>query len=102
MAELRYDKYIVFNRERFESLLNNTANSHLENSFYEHAIPDAIVIRRQDKFASPCLLTYAAMITMVGDNHPDKQVREELRIIADYFHVQGMQAGEEGWKLPTP
>lgn len=102
MAELRYDKYIVYKRETFERLLHNTANSHLINQFYEHDIKDAVVIRRQDKFASPCLLTYASMITMVAQNHPVKEIREELQIIADYFHVQGMQAGEEGFKLPTP
>lgn len=102
MAELHHNKYVVFNRQTFERLLNNTANGHLSKVFYELEIPDAIVIRRQDQFASPCLLTYASMIGMVAKSHPDKEVQEELQIISDYFHQQGVLAGEEGFKLPTP
>jgi hypothetical protein len=94
VAELNHDKYIVFNRKEFvESLANNS-------DF--HALEDAVVIRRQDLFASPCLLTYATMITMVAQHHSDEKVKAELQIIADYFHNQGVLAGEEGWKLPTP
>jgi hypothetical protein len=63
-------------------------------------LQDAVVIRRQDKFASPCLLTYAAMISMVATNHGDEEVGKELQKIADYFQEQGELAGEEGWKLP--
>jgi hypothetical protein len=64
------------------------------------ALKDAVVIRRQDKFASPCLLTYAAMIGMVGKEHPDPKVSAELLAIADYFQRQGELAGDEAWKLP--
>jgi hypothetical protein len=42
------------------------------------------------------------MITMVAEHHPSKKTKAELQIIADYFHQQGVLAGEEGWKLPTP
>ena len=64
------------------------------------ALPDAVVIRRQDKFASPCLLTYAAMIGMVGTEHPEPKVRADLLDIADYFQRQGELAGDEAFKLP--
>lgn len=84
------DKYIVFNREEFVHAIE------------PQEIPDAVVIRRQDYFASPCLLTYASMIAMVAQHHQDEKVKAELEIIADYFHEQGILAGEEGFKLPTP
>lgn len=98
MAEIHHDKYIVFNREVLTSILNPD----LLKSLVEDEIKDAVVIRRQDYFASPCLLTYASMISMVAQHHPDEKVKAELEIIADYFHTQGVQAGEEAWKLPTP
>jgi hypothetical protein len=98
VAELHRDKYITFNREQFEKFLESF-NVDL-HEIYE--IKDAVVIRRQDLFASPCLLTYATMITMVAQHHPNQKIRNELQIIADYFHNQGVLAGEEGWKLPTP
>lgn len=91
------DKYLVFKREDLEELLNPGEVGIL----LSHSIPDAVVIRRQDRFASPCLLTYAAMISMVAENHPITNVQMELLAIADYFHHQGVLAGEEGYKLPS-
>ncbi len=91
------EKYIVFKRSDFEK----TIVPNLETRYRGLEIQDAVVIRRQDRFASPCLLTYAAMIGMVAENHPDRIVAEELLMIADYFHHQGVLAGEEGYKLPT-
>jgi hypothetical protein len=99
------NKYIVFNREEFEEFLSESfsfLNKESLKGFDEHEIQDAVIIRRQDYFASPCLLTYASMISMVAQNHPNKKIKSELQIIADYFHEQGMLAGDEAWKLPTP
>jgi hypothetical protein len=99
------NKYIVFNREEFNEFLKETfsfLNPNMFKPLEEHEIKDAVIIRRQDQFASPCLLTYASMITMVAEHHPSKKTKAELQIIADYFHQQGVLAGEEGWKLPTP
>jgi hypothetical protein len=99
------DKYVVFNREAFRKYLHETfsfLNPHMFDGFEELEIPDAVIIRRQDKFASPCLLTYASMIALVAEEHPNKKIKGELQVIADYFHEQGVQAGEEAWKLPTP
>ncbi len=99
------NKYIVFNRSEFNKFLKNTfdfLNPNMFEGLDEIEINDGIVIRRQDQFASPCLLTYATMISMVAQNHPDEKIKAELQIIADYFHNQGVLAGEEGWKLPTP
>ena len=96
------EKYLVFNRQRFLEFLD-TVPAHQEmllDGVNRWQLGDAVVIRRQDKFASPCLLTYAAMIGMVGAEHPDPKTRAELLDIADYFQRQGELAGDEGFKLP--
>ena len=62
-------------------------------------VADAVVIRRQDLFASPCLATYASMIVLVAGNH-DKHRRKVLMAVADYFEDQAQLAADEGWKLP--
>jgi len=106
------EKYIVFKRETLIQLFGELAlprgdvdcapvAEHILERIAEEQLPDAVVIRRQDSFASPCLLTYAAMISMVAEHHPERKVAEELLAIADYFHHQGVLAGEEGYKLPT-
>jgi streptomycin 6-kinase len=66
----------------------------------ERSIKDAVVIRRQDKFASPALATYAACIAMVAMEHPDPKTKAELLAISDYFEDQAQKAAEEGFKLP--
>jgi hypothetical protein len=115
------NKYITFKREQFFEMMGNLglppwtapdgtqvgrdwdcapfAQAAIEAA-QEIEIGDAVVIRRQDHFASPCLLTYASMIGMVGQNHPDEAVRRDLLAISDYFQRQGEMAGDEAFKLP--
>ena len=89
------DKYMVFKRS------DNIAVTDGYVTFATDAeLPDGVVIRRQDLFASPCLATYASMISLVAKNHPDITVSQELLAIADYFEDQAQLAAEEGWKLP--
>lgn len=90
------DKYITFPRDRLILVTDGFVTFRVDDE-----ITDAVVIRRQDTFASPCLFAYSAMIAIVAKNHPDPEVSKELQIIADYFHDQGVLAGEEGYKLPT-
>jgi hypothetical protein len=90
-----HGKYVTFKRDDVIMVTEGFVTFKQESE-----LPDAVVIRRQDKFASPCLLTYAAMISMVAENHPDEIIKVELQLIADYFHQQGIMAGEEGYKLP--
>ena len=97
MDIIDFGKYVVFKRSDFE----RTLTQDLITRYKELELPDAVVIRRQDKFASPCLLTYAAMISMVAESCPDKIQQAELQAIADYFHEMGVLAGDEGYKLPT-
>lgn len=87
-------KYIVFRRDEFLEELAQSA------SFESVVVRDAVVIRRQDLFASPCLATYASMIAMVAKNISDADQAKELMAIADYFEDQARLAAEEGYKLP--
>ena len=89
-------KYITFKRETFYEMLSGLR----PQSFEQFELVDAVVIRRRDKFASPCLATYANMIAMVADNIDDKEVAKDLLGIADYFDRQANLAADEGWKLP--
>jgi hypothetical protein len=88
-------KYAVFKREDLIAVTDGYVTFKTEAE-----LPDAVVIRRQDKFASPCLATYAAMISMVAMEHPNTQIHYELMSIADYFEDQARLAAEEGHKLP--
>lgn len=108
LPEINEEKYITFNREQFLMMIGEWTGKWMRNveiplilsEIEAKEIDDAVVIRRQDRFASPCLLSYAAMIGIVAENYPDEEKYRELQIIADYFHHQGVLAGEEGFKLP--
>jgi hypothetical protein len=119
-----HDKYITFRRQEFQEMMGYLALppwtdggdlvggdldcSVLAAVIGKHIdaaeIKDAVVIRRQDKFASPCLATYAAMIGLVASELPDtgdlQFQKEELMAIADYFEDQARLSAEEAWKLP--
>jgi hypothetical protein len=89
------EKYIVFKRSEFMQTVGG-----LGARYEGLEIPDAVVIRRQDKFASPCLATYASMIALVAQNISDADQGKELMAIADYFEDQAQLAAAEGYKLP--
>lgn len=115
------DKYIVFKRNEFFEMMGYLALPPWEDNgtllgadmdsapqaaailaeVAKHELADAVVIRRQDRFASPCLFTYANMIALVADNIDDKERGKELLRIADYFHDQAVLAADDGYKLPT-
>lgn len=64
-------------------------------------VEDAVVIRRQDKFAPPALDAYANAITMVIEaGNLALPARQRLQQIADYFHDQAAKAWGESRKLP--
>jgi len=89
------DKYITFKRSEFSEWLA-TGVGIVESP----ELRDAVVIRRQDLFASPCLATYANMIALVARHLPDKDQSDDLLAIADYFERQAILAADEGHKLP--
>jgi hypothetical protein len=90
------DKYITFKRAEFQEHLSKAPIK------LPAEVADAVVIRRQDLFASPCLATYASMISLVASREADPDVRVDLMRVADYFEDQAKLAADEGWKLPTP
>jgi len=90
------DKYIVFKRQEFEQNLSGLPKS----VFNAIALPDAVVIRRQDLFASPALHGYANSIGIAIALTDDEVTRKRLQGVADYFHQQGEAASEEAAKLP--
>lgn len=96
MSDDQDSKYITFKREDFERHIYG-----LETPPYtQYELYDAVVIRRQDLFASPCLATYANMIALVAKNISDADQAKQLLLIADYFEHQAQLAAEEGFKLP--
>jgi hypothetical protein len=95
MEHLNEDKYVTFKRKDLISVTDGYVTFPTDAE-----LPDAVVIRRQDLFASPCLATYASMISMVAKSHGDPEVAKELMAIADYFEEEAQLAAEEGWKLP--
>lgn len=93
------EKYVTFNRALLR-LAYEKKGMQFPNFLKTLEIRDAVIIRRQDKFASPCLATYAQMIAMVAENTDHADTAKELMAIADYFDGQAKLAADEGWKLP--
>ena len=95
-------KYVVLRRDKLPegalAILGERDHTYIVVS--DAVVLDAVVIRRQDLFASPCLATYASMIAMVANNITDEEQAKELMAIADYFEDQARLAAEEGFKLP--
>jgi hypothetical protein len=108
LADADDEKYITFNREEFMQWLGEMSTydlremsvaeilSKLENL----SLADAVVIRRQDYFASPALAGYAASIGVTLHMVEDPKTRAQLMAVADYFQRQSELAADEGWKLP--
>jgi len=89
------DKYATFNRDDVIKVSDGYATFPISAE-----ISDAVVIRRQDKFASPALATYAAMIAVALSFIDDPVQRANLLQIADYFEHQAQLAADEGRKIP--
>lgn len=94
------NKYVVFKREELTAALAKWGVEHLGvREFDRLALPDAVVIRRQDYFAAPALNAYASCIAIAA-RLVDAEQSERLIAIADYFHQQSELAGDEAHKLP--
>lgn len=105
------DKYIVFKKPDFYQMLGYLlSEASLAGTSYvmpsaldeveKQYLKDAVVIRRQDYFASPALATYASMIGMANILATDPEMKERLTRVADYFQRQSEVAGDEAWKFP--
>lgn len=89
------DKYAVFKRDNAISVTDGFVTFRVDDE-----LPDAVVIRRQDVFASPALATYAACIAITATLTEDVDRREGLIRVSDYFEGQAALAADEGHKLP--
>ena len=98
------DKYITFNRESFMGWLGSLVAVEEPWKWSGHLdvieIGDAVVIRRQDYFATAALAGYANSIVIAAKLTDDPKKRDELIAVADYFQRQSELAAEEGWKTP--
>jgi hypothetical protein len=94
-------KYITFKRDELMAALHDLGATTMIGRCEDIELIDAVVIRRRDLFASPCLATYANMIALVANNITDLDQGNELMAIADYFERQAGLAADEGHKLPS-
>jgi hypothetical protein len=104
---MKDEKYIVFKRDDYEAYKWDQ-----RYMLEEQAIPDAIVIRKQDVFAPPALEGYANAIVCVIDSlkHAQKEFGiidadlaaeiASLQRIADYFKAQADDSYDFQRKLP--
>jgi hypothetical protein len=91
-------KYIVFKREDWNKLSGEQFAGDLELDF---AIPDAVVIRKQDIFAGSALHAYASsiqtaieIIHLIGEDLIDGRDRQSLDELRDYFFQQALEADD--------
>ena len=95
------DKYITFRRDEFSAWWGQPNVGGVEHDVSSpQEIQDAIVIRRQDYFATAALAGYANSIVIAAKLTEDDKKRDELIAVADYFQRQSELAAEEGWKTP--
>jgi len=90
-------KYVVYKREDFDQHINRGIPP-MTAQMYE--VPDAVVIRRQDIFASPALAGYAASIAIAAKLTNNEEDRKRLLQLADFFEEQARLAADEGYKIP--
>ena len=105
MSEIDPNKYITFKRDDFMAMMepramNFATAEQVFQGLTSMALPDVVVIRRQDLFAGPALHSYAASISIAARLNSDPDLTQGLQNVADYFHDQALMADEEGWKLP--
>lgn len=112
------EKYVVFKREDFDSLVNEISflcscgrgrTETIENVIAKSLIDDAVVIRRQDVFAPPAFDAYANSIMVTIEALKERGITHEgnnpsmvdrLGAIADYFHAQADMAWDTHRKIP--
>ena len=108
VPESNDEKYITFKREEFFQMVGLWSSQHMPavnvanliGDADTYALPDAVVIRRQDFFAPGALASYASGIALVLNMIDDPKQRAQMLAVADYFQRQSEIAGDEAWKWP--
>lgn len=100
---IKNDKYVVLRRHDYEGLLEVAG---FDEDGVE-TVPDAIVIRRQDRFAANALDTYADQILALTELCEDSALEvmspetiENLEKLSDFFREQAHLSRQEVRKLP--
>lgn len=100
--EAEQAKYIVFKLEDWNAWAETT--DELRNWMAQAALPDAVVIRMKDTYASSALHAYTNAILTVLDvmgDDMDPVVYQQQLDIADYFHQRAVESSEiKGKRLP--
>jgi hypothetical protein len=108
---MKNDKYVVFKKEDWCAFFEECCRLWGFSVPTEPKIlPDAIVVRQQDVFASAALDSYANNITAAveivkactsREAWPTaKPIADRLQEIADYFHEAAVEAAHMQKKLP--
>ncbi len=99
MADSIEEKYVVFDKEKFDSWLYDVHQRGYLPA--PERVDDAVVIREQDIFAGPALEMYSAAITTALRLLPqeDPTVRR-LTQIRNYFRRCAERAYEKATKVP--
>lgn len=96
------NKYVVFKVEDFEAIAADKGTA-TRNEFMRKAIPDAVVLRRQDLTVPQTLYAYSSSLALVAKAlamDGNRSVAERYQRTADWFHEQAELASEEAYKLP--
>ena len=95
-------KYVTFKREEFTQWMNSVASGLDFGDLRE--VPDAVVIRLQDVFASSALFAYAnsirTTVEILQGSGYDRSVIDRLNEIADYFVTRAEEATKFDGKVP--
>lgn len=102
-------KYITFKFENFKFFVENYVSESISPEAIEAAImkmqvEDAVVIRKQDVFASAALYTYANSIEVAAKvlRESDPGTSSQLQRIADHFAHEAQDASIHSWDLKLP
>lgn len=107
------EKYVVFKVDDFKQAVTELRKRIVypedQKLFPElQMLDDAVVIRRQDKFAPPALDAYANAIMTTVETLRDftnigniQEVINDLQKTADFFHEQATLSWETERKLPS-
>lgn len=99
--EIDEQKYIVFKREDLFS--KKGFNMPIMQAILEAmAVPDAVVIRRQDVFAAAGLYAYANGIHTALDisRGLSEEERTHMRALADFFSTQAVKSEADARRMP--
>lgn len=96
------NKYVVFKREDFDRISTDKGTA-TRNEFLRSAVPDAVVLRRQDLTVPQTLHAYSHQLALVASAlamDGNQVVAQRYQRIADWMHGQAVLAEEEAFKLP--